>query len=122
MGTPLLIAVIAVLMSSAQITTKYLAVRHPLPEGALLLDWKSWLTKVLISPYPWLIGLFMGIAFLCWLMLLKNLNLALAYALVVSSTLLINVFGAWLLFHETLSWNKALGCVIIALGIFTVVK
>ena len=63
--------------------------------------------------------LVMGIYAVLWQIILKRMPLSVAYSNRAISTIWTVLWGV-LLFHESLTWNKALGAVIICVGVYLV--
>lgn len=96
----------AVLVMSMSGVFQKLAGRHP----------------VLSMPFILLFGLsvvVMGIYAILWQIILKRMPLSVAYSNRAISTIWTVCWGV-LLFKEALTWNKALGAVIICVGVYLV--
>ncbi len=66
-------------------------------------------------------GLSMVGATLIWVFVLKKFEFSLAYPL-ISISYIFGLLAAHFLFHETISWNRWLGVLVIILGVFLVVQ
>lgn len=96
----------AVLLMSLTGVFQKLAGRHPL----------------LSLPFILLFGvsvLILGVYAILWQIILKRMPLSVAYSNRAISTIWTVLWGV-LLFHEGLTWNKALGAVIICAGVYLV--
>ncbi|CAM4215240.1 EamA family transporter [Paenibacillus phoenicis] len=62
-----------------------------------------------------------GIATLLWFAVLSRLPLSVAYPLQALAYVLA-LLPAYFLFHETITWNKLLGVIVILLGVFLLAK
>lgn len=71
-----------------------------------------------IMSNPWILGSIAAgfLAFLCWTTALTKFELSYAYPFMSASFLLVLVLSVGLL-HETLTWPKAVGVILVMMGI-----
>jgi drug/metabolite transporter (DMT)-like permease len=72
---------------------------------------------------PWYFGVLfcLGMQAVCWVLVLRRLPLSFAYPF-MSLTLPVNLFGAWLLFHEQACANHVAGTLIILVGVILIAR
>jgi drug/metabolite transporter (DMT)-like permease len=66
-------------------------------------------------------GISMVIATLIWVFVLKKFEFSIAYPL-ISISYIFGLLAAHFFLHETVSWNRWVGVIIIMLGVFLVVQ
>lgn len=114
-AVPILMTVFFMVVS--QIMTKLFAVRHPTPDAMTFSNWKQWFIGMFFVPYAWILGVTLVLASLCWFALLKRMELSVAYALVISLTIMANLTGSVLVLKESFTPNKIAACVLVAAGL-----
>lgn len=109
--TYLLIIGNVILMSLGQILFK---------NAALFMNSKG--SSTLLEKYlynPWLLGAVFvyGIATLLWVYILMSVKLNVAYPIVIGSSYILTLFGAFYFFGESLSFIGLIGIILILIGI-----
>lgn len=96
------------------------------PVGQILFKWAALYSARLEGPlvlrllmnYPLLLGFaWYGASSLLWLYILTRAPLSVAYPMAILGSGLVPLF-AWAVFREPVSWNLALGYVLMLAGIF----